>query len=88
MFAFGTPENINTIKTLIHGTKTVEQMGFKVSVGNVVWNQNKDILTADKNKTRLIYSSDISDNTLVFKNYSNEAKKKFIDEKGQTESIL
>ena len=34
-------------------------MGFKVSVGNVVWNQHKKILTDDSSKTRLIYSSDI-----------------------------
>lgn len=88
MNAFGTRENIITIKKLMEGTKTLEQMGFKVTVGKVVWNQNKDILTSDKNKTRLIYSSDISDKTLEFKTYSNEAKKNFIDKKGQTGPIL
>tara|TARA_B110000285_G_C15131641_1_gene623972 strand:+ start:1431 stop:2675 length:1245 start_codon:yes stop_codon:yes gene_type:complete len=86
--AFGTRENIKTIKNLMKGSKTLEQMGFKVSVGKVVWNQNKQILTSDKNKTRLIYSSDISDKTLVFKKYSNEAKKNFIDKKGLTGPIL
>jgi len=88
MNAFGTRENIKTIKKLMEGTKTLEQMGFKVTVGKVVWNQNKQILTSDKNKTRLVYSSDISDKTLVFKEYSNEAKKNFIDKKGQTGPIL
>ena len=39
--ALGTRENISTIKTLMKGTKTLEQLGFKVSVGKVVWNQNK-----------------------------------------------
>ena len=88
MNALGTRENIKTIKKLMEGTKTLEQMGFKVTVGKVVWNQNKQILTSDKNKTRLVYSSDISDKTLVFKEYSNEAKKNFIDKKGQTGPIL
>ena len=88
MSALGTRENIKTIKKLMEGTKTLEQMGFKVTVGKVVWNQNKQILTSDKNKTRLVYSSDISDKTLVFKEYSNEAKKNFIDKKGQTGPIL
>jgi hypothetical protein len=31
-------------------------MNFEVNVGNIVWNQHKNILTTDKNKTRLIYS--------------------------------
>lgn len=88
MSALGTRENIKTIKKLMEGTKTLEQMGFKATVGKVVWNQNKQILTSDKNKTRLVYSSDISDKTLVFKEYSNEAKKNFIDKKGQTGPIL
>lgn len=88
MSALGTRENIKTIKNLMKETKTLEQMGFKVTVGKVVWNQNKQILTSDKNKTRLVYSSDISDKTLVFKEYSNEAKKNFIDKKGQTGPIL
>ena len=88
MSALGTRENIKTIKNLMKETKTLDQMGFKVTVGKVVWNQNKQILTSDKNKTRLVYSSDISDKTLVFKEYSNEAKKNFIDKKGQTGPIL
>lgn len=88
MNALGTRENIKTIKKLMEGTKTLEQMGFKVTVGKVVWNQNKKLLTSNKNKTRLIYSSDISDKTLVLKKYSNEVKKNFIDKKGQTGPIL
>ena len=45
-------------------------------------------MTSDKNKTRLIYSSDISEKTLLFKEYSNKDKKNFIDKQGQTGPIL
>ena len=53
-------------------------MGFDVNVGNVVWNQCKDILTDDPNQTRLIYSSDIKNNKLEVRSYDNPEKKNFI----------
>ena len=40
-------------------TKTIKDFGFKVSIGEVVWNQNKKLLTSDTNHNLLVYSSNI-----------------------------
>ena len=74
--------NNTKIKNLYKNSKSLLELGFKVSVGNVVWNQCKDILTDDESKTRLIYSSDIENNTLIKKKYSNSDKKNFINKPG------
>lgn len=79
---FGVPENILYLKLLRNQSTCLSQLGFKVSVGTVVWNQVKNILTDDSTKTRLIYSSDIKNNQLCFKKYSNHEKKNFIDKEG------
>lgn len=39
-------------------------LGFRVSVGNVLWNANRELLTNDSSKPRLIYSSDIVNNKI------------------------
>jgi type I restriction-modification system DNA methylase subunit len=85
---FGTPDNIKTLRTLYNGTESLSDLGFKVSVGNVVWNQCKSILTDDPLKTRLIYSSDITDTKLGIKNYRNLEKKNYIMKKGLTSPLL
>ena len=56
---FGTPENVMKLMSLYDGSSTLRKAGFKVNVGNVVWNQCKTDLTDDESKTLLIYSSDI-----------------------------
>jgi adenine-specific DNA-methyltransferase len=61
---FGIEDDITKIKELYEGAKSLSELGFKVNVGTVVWNQCKDILTDDNSKTRLIYSSDINGNKL------------------------
>jgi adenine-specific DNA-methyltransferase len=85
---FSTKNNIQKIKELYTHSKSLNELGFVVNVGNVVWNQCKDILTDDNTKTRLIYSSDIKNNRLIQKEYSNKQKKNFIDKKGITEIML
>jgi type I restriction-modification system DNA methylase subunit len=74
--------NNTKIQNLYKNSKSLLELGFKVSVGNVVWNQCKDLLTDDESKTRLIYSSDIENNTLIKKKYSNSDKKNFINKPG------
>ena len=69
-------------------SKSLWELGFKASVGNIVWNQCKDILTYDESKTRLIYSSDIMENSLSIKKYKNPDKKNFINKQGYTCPIL
>lgn len=85
---FGTCEVITRINELcIHAT-TLNALGFKVSVGNIVWNENKDLLTDDTQKTRLIYSSDIKNNTLSVRQYANNKKKNYINKSGFNEPLL
>jgi hypothetical protein len=64
---------------LYSGSRSLHDLGFKVTVGTVVWNQCKDILTHDSTKTRLIYSSNIENGKFVHKTYKNAEKKAFID---------
>jgi len=85
---FNTPENIIKIKDLYQNSKTLDEMDFEVKVGNITWNEHKDILTDDNKKTRLIYSSDIKDNKLIIVNYKNDDKKNFIDKKGNNDLLL
>jgi type I restriction-modification system DNA methylase subunit len=79
---FSNKENHEKIKNLYKNSKSLFELGFKVSVGNIVWNQCKELLTDDESKPRLIYSSDIENNTLIKKKYTNPDKKNFINKKG------
>ena len=85
---FGLNENIEKIAPLYNNSTTLAQLDFKVNVGSIVWNQHKDILTDDASKTRLIYSSDIVNNTLILKQYKNDEKQNYIDHEGITEPVL
>lgn len=85
---FGTQDNIISLKTLYNNSKTLFDLGFNVSVGNIVWNQCKNDLTDNSNNTLLIYSSDIINNKLTIKNYSNKEKKNYIKKKGINEPLL
>ena len=85
---FSLQETRNKIIQLYTKSTTLWDMGFKVIVGNVVWNQYKDILTDDDTKTRLIYSSDIIDNKLSIQKYKNVEKKNYINMEGITKPII
>jgi adenine-specific DNA-methyltransferase len=85
---FATLDVITRLNELyIHAT-TLNALQFKVSVGNIVWNENKALLTDDPQKTRLIYSSDIKNNTLSIKKYANSDKKNYINKSGTNEPLL
>ena len=81
-------KNMTNIVKLYEKSKTLYELGFTVSVGNVVWNQCKDILTDDATKTRLIYCSDIVDNKLSIKAYKNGGKKNYIDKPGTIRPMI
>lgn len=85
---FGTENNIKILKELYYNSKTLYQLHFNVNVGNIVWNQCKKYLTDDKNKTRLIYSTDIINNKVITKKYSNEEKKNYINKDGNDIPLL
>ena len=85
---FNTKCNIIIFKELYENATTLSALNFKVSVGNVVWNQCKDILTDDKNETLLIYSSDIANNKLEIKTYKSNEKKNYIRKPGVRRPIV
>ena len=85
---FNFPENIIKINKLFDKSISLKKMGFKVSVGTVVWNQKKDILTDDSCQTRLIYNSDICNKKLIMKKYKSVSKKNFIKLEGNNEPLL
>jgi type I restriction-modification system DNA methylase subunit len=85
---FGTTDKITTLKTLYSNSNTLRNLDFNVSVGNIVWNQCKKDLTHDNTKTLLIYSSDITNNKLSIKQYSNDEKKNYINKTGTNNPLL
>tara|TARA_B100000073_G_scaffold238925_1_gene200069 strand:+ start:1247 stop:2446 length:1200 start_codon:yes stop_codon:yes gene_type:complete len=85
---FGTENSLNEIKQLSKNSTTLNDMGFVVNVGTVVWNQKKDILTNDSSKTRLIYNSDIKQNKLSLSKFKDEKKKNYIDKEGKSGPLL
>lgn len=85
---FSTSKVIKRLDELYVGATTLNALQFKVSVGNIVWNQHKSALTDDTQKTRLIYSQDIKNNTLCNKVYTNAVKKNHINKKGYDEPLL
>ena len=85
---FNTKEKVKRIKELYVGSKSLNEMEIGVHVGNIVWNQHKDILSMDENDTRLIYSGDIKDKKLINKAYKNVEKKNYIKKGGNNELMI
>ena len=75
-------DNLPRLTSLYAGSRSLHDLGFKVNIGTVVWNQCKNILTDDPTKTRLVYSSNIVDGKFVHKTYKNTEKKAFIAKPG------
>lgn len=85
--AIGTKDNIAQLKTITRNSCTIESLGgHTVSVGSVVWNNERDLLTDDPGATRLVYSGDIVGNTLSLTKY--KSKKNYIDKPGFDENAL
>lgn len=84
----GTPDNVSKLNSLYDKSTTLDKLGCTVSVGNIVWNQCKDILTDDDTKTMLIYSSYIINNQIEIQQYKNPLKKNYICKKGDTDPVL
>ena len=75
-------DNLPRITSLYTESRTLHDLGFKVNIGTVVWNQCKNILTDDPTKTRLVYSPNIVNGKFVHKTYKNPEKKAFIAKPG------
>jgi adenine-specific DNA-methyltransferase len=81
-------ENAEGLRELLRNSTTLKALGYSVKTGTIVWNQHKDKVTHDASKTLLIYNSNIENNQIVAKTFSNEEKKQFIDLPGLTEPCL
>ena len=79
---FNTPDKIKKLNTLYVNSTNLHQLNFDVNIGNIIWNQCKDILTDDSRMTRLIYNSDIINGKISLHKYNNNAKKNFIHKDG------
>lgn len=61
--------NWEYLKNAFKNKKTLHNMGYSVKTGRIVWNQNKDKLTNNNQKTPIIWSTNIGkDGKLVFNN--------------------
>lgn len=60
--------------------KTLKDYGFNVSIGEVVWNQQKELLTNDINENMLIYSDNIEYDSLNIEAF-RKGRKRFIKDK-------
>jgi len=77
------------LKEIFENATTLEKMGLKVRTGQVVWNEVKDELTDDPDKTLLLYNTNISKhNKLEIKTFKNDEKKQYINRDGRIDPIL
>ena len=87
MYIFTT--NKSKLESIFKGATTIQKLGLNVRTGNVVWNQHKEKMSNDINKTKLIYSTNITkEHTIVLTSFKNAEKKQFIDIPGKSEPTL
>lgn len=85
---FNTQRNVARMRALREEGTTLDKLGFKVTVGSVLWNENKERLTNDADCARLIYSTDLVDNEVSMVRYNNPAKKHYIQQEGTNELAI
>uniref|UniRef100_A0A6C0BJ98 site-specific DNA-methyltransferase (adenine-specific) n=1 Tax=viral metagenome TaxID=1070528 RepID=A0A6C0BJ98_9ZZZZ len=83
-----TPDKVQRLKELYLTGQTLDQLGFGVKNGTIVWNQVKSELTDDPNETRLIYSTDLSEGQIKVSKFNNPEKKNYIHRHGDQSSCL
>ncbi len=69
-------EDTQYLEEAFKGKTTLFDLGYKVRTGRIIWNENKKILTNNKNNTPLIWSQNITDNGLEL--VENEKKPQYI----------
>lgn len=60
------------LKDLVKGTKTLKELGYAIKTGEVVWNQQKDLLSDEGDL--IIYTTNIVNNELVLNNLGPKKK--------------
>ena len=78
---------METLKSLLTN-HTIASMNLNVKIGTIKWNDVKSYLTCDPTKTKLIYSSNLKQNTIVETRNKNPEKKQFIDKPGMTDPVI
>ena len=63
-----------------NNSATLKDAGFKVNIGEVVWNQKKDLLTDDSNENILVFGPNITNEGIKIGVGSNDGKKQYIKE--------
>ena len=76
---FGQKEDIAKMKELAKDATIFAEMGFTVRLGHTSWKSKEVFLTDNFDDPRVIYSSDIVDNTLTLGGAQTKAKKHHID---------
>ena len=85
---FNSNNNILYLNKLLENSTNLFLLNFGVKVGTVTWNEQKDILTNDEEKTLLIYNGYIKKNKLIIEKFKNEVKKNYINKKGCDDMVL
>lgn len=60
------------LKALVKNTKTLKELGYAIKTGEVVWNQNKELLSDEGDL--VIYTTNLVDNKLVLNNLGKNKK--------------
>ena len=78
------------LKAIFEGSTTLSQIGLKVRTGNTVWNQNKELLTAESaNNTVLLYDTNITkEHKIQLTTFKTEQKFQYIQKEGRNETIM
>lgn len=77
------------LKEIFEGSTTIEALGLCVRTGQVVWNEQKSLLTNDENDTMLIYNTNVTnEHTIKMSNFKNKEKGQYIQRKGKTDPII
>ena len=85
---FNEKNKIKKLKELYENSINLNKLKFSVNVGTIIWNEHKNILSDDENKTLLIYNGYLKNNNLSIKKFNNTTKKNYIDKDGINEVCL
>jgi len=58
-------DDVSSLEKAFVDGKTLEELGFDVFTGNLVWNQNKDFMSRDSKDNVLLWTCNIVDNNIV-----------------------
>ena len=72
MYVFTTDKD--QLKELFKGATTIKAMGLNVKTGNIVWNQNKHLVTSDSSNTLLLFNSNIKKNSISILDFKKNTK--------------